>query len=262
MHKFTIQLSDKSGYNYDLVNDKNGKIIHSWKRPKMLAKWIGGYVPGNGWNFVSYVDKNGSGKFKVKPNKFIIPFRESKSPIKMTQLLTEFVTDSEFNKALKQAKKDTGAPLKVPSKTIKLCKEVGKLKINKYDYKGKKSKSRKVDSLMYQYYAYVQGWGHTKFKGPGTWTFYEDDKILQHIYKKGRHALFDYSYLKWHVTSDIQAAQIVANLSPGEKDVEPGYYLAKDYYNSFGASRSRNVVFDYCVTKVEAWMRDNKIETL
>ena len=68
--------------------------------------------------------------------------------------------------------------------------------------------------------------------------------------------------MRWHVTSDLQAAQIVANLSPGDKDVEPAYYLAKDYYNSFGANRDRNVVFDYCVTKVEAWMRDNKIETL
>ena len=76
MHKLTIQLSDKSGYNYDLVNDKNGKIIHSWKRPKMLEKWIDGYIPGNGRNFIQYVEKNGSAKIKVKPNKFIIPFRE------------------------------------------------------------------------------------------------------------------------------------------------------------------------------------------
>ena len=72
MHKLTIQLSDKSGYNYDLVNDKNGKIIHSWKRPKMLEKWIDGYVPGNGRNFIQYVEKNGSAKIKVKPNKFIM----------------------------------------------------------------------------------------------------------------------------------------------------------------------------------------------
>ena len=182
--------------------------------------------------------------------------------IKLSHLLTEIVTDSEFNKALKQAKKETGAKDMIPSKTINMCKDVGKLKINKYDYKGKRGKARKVNSPMYQYYAYVQGWGHTKFKGSGQWTWYEDDKILQHFYHHGHHKIFEYSYLKWHVTSDLQAAQIVANLSPGDKDVEPGYYLAKDYYNSFGEYTSRNVVFDYVVTKVEAWMRDNKIETL
>ena len=88
MHKLTIKLSDKSGYNYDLVNDKNGKVIHSWKRSKMLEKWVDGYVPGNGKNFVKYVDKNGSGKIKVAPNKFVIPFRESKM-MKLKDLIKE-----------------------------------------------------------------------------------------------------------------------------------------------------------------------------
>tara|TARA_B100001113_G_C20776958_1_gene477820 strand:- start:104 stop:526 length:423 start_codon:yes stop_codon:yes gene_type:complete len=88
MHKLTIKLSDKSGYNYDLVNDKNNKIIHSWKRSKMLEKWVDGYVPGNGKNFVKYVDKNGSGKIKVAPNKFVIPFRESKM-MKLKDLIKE-----------------------------------------------------------------------------------------------------------------------------------------------------------------------------
>jgi len=78
MHKFTIRLSDRSGYNYDLVYDKNGKIYHGWKNSKMLEKWLDGYVPGNARNFVNYVDKNGSGKIKIKPDKFIIPFRENK----------------------------------------------------------------------------------------------------------------------------------------------------------------------------------------
>jgi len=88
MHKLTIKLSDKSGYNYDLVNDKNGKVIHSWKRSEMLEKWIDGYIPGNGKNFVKYVDKNGSGKIKVAPNKFVIPFRESKM-MKLKDLIKE-----------------------------------------------------------------------------------------------------------------------------------------------------------------------------
>lgn len=184
--------------------------------------------------------------------------------LKLTHLITEIVTDSEFNKALKKAKKATGAKDKIPSQTIKLCNDAGKRGMNKYDYKGKKGKARKVNSPMYQYYAYVQGWGHTKFKGPAGWFLdgRDIDPILKYFYENGHHKLFDYSYMKWHVTSDIQASQIVANLYKGQKDVEPGYYLAKDYYNSFGEDRNRNVVFDYCVAKVEGWMRDNKIETL
>ena len=77
MHKLTVQISEKSSYAFDLVNDKNGKIIHSWKNPKMLEKWIEGYVPGNGKNFVKHVARNGSASIKVSPKKFVIPFRES-----------------------------------------------------------------------------------------------------------------------------------------------------------------------------------------
>ena len=50
-------------------------------------------------------------------------------------LLNEFVTDSEFNSMIKQAKKETGSKDKIPNQTIKLCKQVGKLGINKYDYR-------------------------------------------------------------------------------------------------------------------------------
>ncbi len=78
MHKLIIQISEKTGYLFDLLNDKNGKILHSWKNQKMLEKWIEGYVPGNGKNFVKHVVNNGSAKIMVAPNKFVIPFRESK----------------------------------------------------------------------------------------------------------------------------------------------------------------------------------------
>ncbi len=178
-------------------------------------------------------------------------------------LLNEFVTDSEFNSMIKQAKKETGSRDKIPNQTIKLCKQVGKLGINKYDYRGKKGRARKVDSPMYLYYAYIQGWGHTKFKGAAGWFLdgRDFDPILKWIYENGKARLMDESHTKWHVTSDIQASQIVSDLYKGQQDVEPAYYLAKDYYNAFGVDRSRNVVFDYCVSKVEGWMRDNKIET-
>jgi predicted DNA-binding protein (MmcQ/YjbR family) len=184
--------------------------------------------------------------------------------IKLKHLLTEIVTSSEFDKVIKQAKKDTGVNHSIPSKTDSLCKEVGKLGINKYDYRGKKGKKRNVTGLMYRYYAYIQGWGHGKFKGPADWFLkgVKFDPILNWMYKHGYHKYFDYSYMRWHVTSDLQAAQIVADLRKGQKDVEPAYYLAKSYYNAFGQHKDRNVVFDYVVTKVEAWMKENNVETL
>ena len=73
----------------------------------MLEKWIDGYIPGNGKNFVKYVDKNGSGKIKVAPNKFVIPFRESM--IKLKDLLNGLerdINESEFMKILNAAKKE------------------------------------------------------------------------------------------------------------------------------------------------------------
>ena len=90
--------------------------------------------------------------------------------IKLKDILTEvIITTSEFDSVVNQAKKETGQNHKIPSKTKQMCKEVGKYKINVYDYKGNKSKKRDVNGLMYQYYAYVQGWRHGKFKGPADW---------------------------------------------------------------------------------------------
>ena len=114
---------------------------------------------------------------------------------------------------------------------------------------------------MYQYYAYVQGWGHGKFKGPSDWFLKGSkfDKILGWIYENGYNRYFDYSYLKSHVSSDLQAVQIVSDIRKGD-EVEPAYYLAKSYYNAFGSNRDNNV-FDQVVNKVDAWLKDNKIET-
>ena len=193
-------------------------------------------------------------------------FREGKFK---PELLKEHVSNSEFKKVLKKAEKYYGIKATVPNKTKKMCLDVGKQKINKIDYQGKFTDNRNVKDEIYQYYAYIQGWGHSKFKGSADW-FLEGadekssgyDPILAYFYNNHHHKLMDYSYLKWNVTSDLQAAQIVANLRKGQKDVEPAYYLAKDYYNSFGESHNRNAVFDKVVTKVQAWMDKNKIETL
>ena len=182
--------------------------------------------------------------------------------IKLKTLLSEvIITTREFDSVVNQAKKETGQNHKIPSKTKQMCKEVGKYKINVYDYKGNKSKKRDVNGLMYQYYAYVQGWGHGKFKGPSDWFLKggKFDKILGWIYENGYNRYFDYSYLKSHVSSDLQTAQIVGDIRKGDL-VEPAYYLAKDYYNSFAQSRTSNV-FDQVVNKVDAWLKDNKIET-
>ena len=184
--------------------------------------------------------------------------------IKLKDLLSEvIITISEFDSVVKQAKKETGQNHKIPSKTKQMCKEVGKYKINAYDYKGNKSKKRDVNGLMYQYYAYVQGWGHGKFKGPSDWFLKgpKFDKILGWLSDNGYNRYFDYGYLKDHVNSDLQAAQIVSGIRPKSKDVEAAYYQAKSYYNAFGSNRSSNV-FDQVVNKVDAWMKDNGVETL
>ena len=182
--------------------------------------------------------------------------------IKLKSLLTEvIITTSEFDSVVKQAKKETGQNHKIPSKTKQMCKEVGKYKVNVYDYKGNKGKKRDVNGLMYQYYAYVQGWGHGKFKGPADWFLkgIKFDKILEWMYEHGHNHYFDYSYLRSHVSSDLQTAQIVSDIRKGD-EVEPAYYLAKSYYNAFGSNRDNNV-FDQAVNKVDAWLKDNKIET-
>ena len=182
--------------------------------------------------------------------------------IKLKTILSEvIITTSEFDSVVKQAKKETGQNHKIPSKTKQMCKEAGKYKVNIYDYKGKKGKKRDVNGLMYQYYAYVQGWGHGKFKGPADWFLkgIKFDKILGWIYENGYNRYFDYGYLKDHVSSDLQTAQIVGDVRKGD-EVEPAYYLAKDYYNSFAQSRTSNV-FDQVVNKVDSWLKDNKIET-
>ena len=184
--------------------------------------------------------------------------------IKLKGLIVErIVTQSDFMKIINQAKKETGAKVKIPSGTKKLCKEVMKEGFHRLDYKGKPGKKRQPTNLMYQYYAYVQGWGHSKFKGPADWFLKGSkfDPILKWIYEDDYDSNpFDYDYLKYHVDSDMQSNQIVGNIRPGSKDVEPAYYLVKDFWSSFGLSRShRN--FDVVVNKVEWWLDKNKVET-
>ena len=59
----------------------------------------------------------------------------------------------------------------------------------------------------------------------------------------------------------MQAYQIVSDIRPKSKGEDPAYYHVKSFYNAFGSSRNTNV-FDQVVNKVDAWMKDNKVETL
>ena len=44
--------------------------------------------------------------------------------------------------------------------------------------------------------------------------------------------------------------------------VEPAYYMMKEYFNSFGMDTKRSRVFNAAVKKLEAWMQDNKIDSM
>ena len=172
------------------------------------------------------------------------------------------VTPSEFDKVIKQAKKETGKNDKIPSKTKSMCADVMKYGIHKLDYKGKPSKARQPKKLMYQYYAYIQGWGHGQFQGPSDWFLkgVKFDPILEWIYENHYNSIFSYDYLLKHVTSDLQTVQIISDISPGERGVEPAYYLVKSYYNAFGSSRG-TYTHDQVVNKVDWWLKKNKVET-
>ena len=55
--------------------------------------------------------------------------------------------------------------------------------------------------------------------------------------------------------------QVVSLISPGETDVEPAYYLVKEYLNMFGTRgkipRDEKIV----IAKVEWWLKKNKVKT-
>ena len=184
--------------------------------------------------------------------------------IKLKKLLTEsrIVTESDFMKEINRAEKATGKKFKVPSRTKKLCMEVKKDGFHQLDYQGKKSgKPREPHKLMYQGYAFVQGWGHSKYKNSWDWRSDKSQPVLHNIQISSIYtSLFEYDYLQYHVNTDLQASQIVANIMPGSKDEDPAYYLVKDYLNAFGARRG-NRDEDMLVNKVDWWLKKNKVQT-
>jgi hypothetical protein len=182
--------------------------------------------------------------------------------IKLKDLIVEsIVFPDDFMKEIKRAEKETGKKFKIPSSTKKLCMMAKKDGFHKLDYLGKPGKAREPNKLMYQAYAFVQGWGHSKYKNDWDWRSDKSQPVLKNIQNSSIYtSLFDYDYLKGHVTTDIQASQIVANIMPGSKDEEPAYYLVKDYLNSFGSQRGGDRE-SMVVNKVEWWLKKNKVQT-
>ena len=182
--------------------------------------------------------------------------------IKLKDLIIErIVLPDEFMREMKRAEKETGKKFKVPSSTKKLCMEAKKDGFHKLDYLGKPGKARKPESLMYQGYAFVQGWGHSKYKNKWDWRSDKSQAVLHNIQISSIYtSLFEYDYLQYHVNTDLQASQIVANIMPGSRDEEPAYYLVKDYLNAFGARRG-NRDEDMLVNKVDWWLKKNKVQT-
>ena len=184
--------------------------------------------------------------------------------IKLKDLLMEsrIVTPSEFMKEIKRAEKATGKKFKIPSSTQKLCLEAMKDGFHKIDYQGKVGKARKPKELMYQAYAFVQGWGHSKYKNKWDWRDDRSQPVLSNIQNSSIFtSLFDYDYLQYHVTTDLQASQVVGNLYKGQKNVEPAYYLVKDYLNSFGARGKSQRDESILINKVDWWLKKNKVKT-
>ncbi len=181
--------------------------------------------------------------------------------IKLKSLLNEIVFPDDFMKEIKRAEKETGKKFKIPSSTKKLCMMAKKDGFHKLDYLGKPGKAREPNKLMYQAYAFVQGWGHSKYKNDWDWRSDKSQPVLHNIQISSIYtSLFEYDYLQYHVNTDLQASQIVANIMPGSKDEEPAYYLVKDYLNAFGARRG-NRDEDMLVNKVDWWLKKNKVQT-
>jgi hypothetical protein len=59
-----------------------------------------------------------------------------------------------------------------------------------------------------------------------------------------------------------EVSKHVSDMVANEESVEPAYYLMKNYFNSFGLNINRNKLFDRAERELDAWMKNNKIETL
>jgi hypothetical protein len=62
--------------------------------------------------------------------------------------------------------------------------------------------------------------------------------------------------------SAMEVSKHIQDMVANNEEVEPAYYLMKNYFNSFGMDTSRSRIFNMAVEILEEWMTANAIETL
>jgi len=60
----------------------------------------------------------------------------------------------------------------------------------------------------------------------------------------------------------MEVSKHIQDMVANNEEVEPAYYLMKNYFNSFGMDTSRSRIFNMAVEILEEWMTANAIETL
>ena len=133
---------------------------------------------------------------------------------------------------------------------------------HKIDYQGKVGK-RKPKRINVSKHVFVQGWGHSKYKNKWDWRDDRSQPVLQNIQNSSIFtSLFDYDYLQYHVTTDLQDHSGWKFIQRSKK-CRTTYYLVKDYLNSFGEARGKSQRDeDILINKVDWWLKKNKVKTL
>jgi hypothetical protein len=101
------------------------------------------------------------------------------------------------------------------------------------------------------YYAYIQN-KHANVKEKRMREFI--DSWVRNI--KGS---YDNIYLESKILAYHMSQQVIDMKNNGE-EIEPAYYIAKEYFKNFGMGYDRNRVFDGAVTELEGWMKRKGIK--
>ncbi len=160
--------------------------------------------------------------------------------MKYIKLFESFVNDKE----IKDWEKDNGK-LPIPKKIIEISNDMAK--------EGFIRKATKA--VQAKLWIGLEGisWIEMKQKfGENVGKFYGGDFYNAMTNPMAEKA----AYYAYEVSKHV--SDMVAN---GES-VEPAYYLMKEYFNNFGLSINRNKIFDRAEKELDAWMKNNKIETL
>ena len=72
-----------------------------------------------------------------------------------------------------------------------------------------------------------------------------------------------YTAFAWEAaTICLELIKHIEDRIANSEEVEPGYYIAKEYFNNFGMDTKSSRIFDLTTKKLDAWMKDNQIATL